>query len=202
VALLGDLNHVRAMLLPHEHSALGPDRERRLEMLQAAVTAMLEQKCGRTWGEDAEEVTVTVYGGASDQLVLPRPMRSISAITVDGVELEEGTWTPYPVSAETGHIYGVHRLDGLLWGYQWSAHYGTFAATITGHYAEGEDGEEIPADVQYAADYLIAELYKAEAATGGVIGPDGAAMELRDPWKSTIVKDVIDRYAVGRVPVF
>lgn len=209
----GDLEHCAKMLRATETWNLGDDITDRLEVIQAAVSLQLEDACGRTWGEPATDTSVLQWVGPFDTLVLNTPARSITSITtggtVSGSTMTGGTET---LAADLANRYV--SSDGLIYAISnavsdpWPSHvnYGGYTARtpvlITGDFADSDDDAEVPADVSYAAEYLITELFKQEnASPAGFTGPDGSVMPVRNPWKSETVTRVIAKYSLRRQPM-
>src|SRR5215210_2598652 len=93
--LYGDTTHVEKMLRATETWDNGSDIKDRLTQIQAAVSLLLEEKCGRTWGVPATDTSELYWVGPYDVLVLRKPARSITSIryggTVSGSTMTGGT---------------------------------------------------------------------------------------------------------------
>jgi hypothetical protein len=200
----GDLDHVRKMLRPTATDDLGADDEARLTKIQAAISAMLEYELGRSFGVPAEDTTVTAWAGPGDVLLLPRPARAITTVTVGGTvaggTVTGGTafaddyWAHHFVDPETGFISGLRLLSGASWGDYWY----TTPVVIEGDFSDSDDDTTIPADLQYAVSWIIAERFKQESASpAGFIGPDGSIAPFRKLFDDEFVKPTLDRYRVA-----
>ena len=216
MALLGDLDAVRQMIRADPAWDMGSDIDKRLLLIQKAVTAALEEKCGRTWGTPSGDTSYLVWVGAGDTLVLPKPARSITSVqvggTVTGSMMTGGrTWLPRNViTDDDGLIYAISGGDtGSLWvEWWWGSSYQSaisgltnryvYPVLVTGDFADTDDDGTIPDDVSYVATYLIAEQLKKESASpAGFLGPEGV-VPIRDAWKDPMVKAVIDRHGIRR----
>jgi hypothetical protein len=200
----GDLDHVRKLLRPTATDDLGADDEARLSKIQIAISTLLEYELGRTFGVPVEDTTVTAWAGPGDVLLLPRPARTITTVTVGGTvaggtvtggtALVDDYWAHHFVDTETGFIGGLRMLSGGWWG----DYYYQTPVVIVGDFSTTDNDTTIPADLQYAVSWIIAERFKQESASpAGFIGPDGAVMPFRDLFKDEFVKPILDRYRVA-----
>ena len=211
MALLGDLAVVRQMIRADPSWASSADTDARLTLIQKAVTAALEEKCGRTWGTPVADTSHLLWAGAGDALVLPRPARSITAIQVGGTVVGNTMTggTTYLAAAlqniitnEDGLVYAVaaNATGTGWWGTAyWSTTYRGYDALypvlVTGDFGDSDAGVVIPDDLTYAATYLIVSQLKIEnASPAGFVGPDGATVPVTNPWKSPLVMSVVDKY--------
>jgi hypothetical protein len=206
MTVYGDLLHVKRMLRPNPALHFDTDVNERLTLLQAAVSAAIEQRLGRTFGVPAEEESVhLLYGGRSPVLLLPYPARSITSVSVggrvvdgalvDGTVLDSEQYVAYPISAQTGHIWGLRLLSGAAWGYVDAYNRPLAPVEITGDFVTTDDDDEVPADLDYAATRLIQLFFQMETASAsGYIGPDGQLEAPRDPWSDPLVKSILGKY--------
>jgi hypothetical protein len=206
MALLGDLDHVEKMLRATVGSDLGDDVTDRLSLIRAAISARLEDLCGRTFGSPVEDTTEIVWAGPFETILLPRPARSITSVTsggtVSGTTYTGGSaitgFAYAPYDAQRGLIYGLTRTTGSWWA--WGDPYGAYGARqpveIVGDFSDSDADSDVPDDVTYAANLLIAEQFKREnASPAGFSGPTGDVIPMRDPWNDPFVKQVIERYS-------
>lgn len=208
----GDLDHCAKMLRATETWDLGNDITDRLEVIQAAVSLQLEDACGRTWGEPVSNTSVLQWVGPYDTLILNTPARSIVSITtggtVSGSTMTGGTVTlaadlANRFMSSDGLIYGI-SYGGVTWpsDVHYSGYTSRIPVVVTGDFADSDNDEDVPADVEYAANFLIVELYKQEnASPAGFTGPDGSVMPIRNPWKNETVTRVIEKYSLRRQPL-
>jgi hypothetical protein len=200
----GDLDHVRKLLRPTAGDDLGSDDEARLTKIQIAISSLLEYELGRTFGVPATDTTVTAWVGTGDVLLLPRPARAITSVTVggtvaggtvsDGTLLADDYWAHHFVDVDTGVIGGLRLLSGWDWG---DPYYRT-PVVIVGDFSDSDDDTTIPADLQYAVSWMIAERFKQESASpAGFIGPDGIVAPLRKLFDDEFVKPILARYRVA-----
>jgi hypothetical protein len=205
MAVLGDLDHVKRMLRPSTSTDFGVDVDERLEAIQVAVSAILEETMGRSFGSETADTTVIVYGGYSPILILPTPARSITSVTVGGT-VTGGTVTGgsvyttshyahWNMDTQTGAIHGLRLISGGNWGYTDIHNRPLVPVVVVGDFTSTDSDAIIPDDVQYCANFLIAERFKMESASpAGYIGPDGMTIPIRDAWKDPMVVKIIDRY--------
>jgi hypothetical protein len=195
--LYGDIEAVKAMLRPTGSASFNDDADVRLNAIRAFVSQQLEYKTGRIFGGTATPTTRTIQGGlrcADDVLDLSTPVRSVTSVAVVGTSPETVADTDYTLwyGDRRGDYYGIRRTYGA----RWPMRDGINAVDVTAVWSDEANGGEVPADITYAANYLIAELFKAEQASpAGFTGPDGATVPIRDPWKSSIVCAAIEARA-------
>lgn len=203
MALYGDTAQVKKMLRPVETAAFGADADARLTELQKVVSLLIEEKTGRIFGGAAVAVARTVDGPVAesdDVLLLPSPVRSVSAVAITGNS--PATLTAYDPATKLGDYLlwmpgrqgDYHALRRVQNGW-WPARNGIDRVNVTAVWSDTESGGAVPADVTYVANYLIAELFKAEQASpAGFTGPDGATVPIRNPWTQETVKTVLRKY--------
>lgn len=200
----GDLEQVRRLLRPTEGDDLGPDADARLSAIQTALSTLLEYDLGRTFGVPAADTTLTVWAGPSDTLLLPRSARAITSVTVGGTvaggtvtggtALTTAYWAHAFVDPDTGAIGGLRLLSGGWWGDRAF----TTPVVVTGDFADSDDDPAIPADLQYAVSWMIAERFKQESASpAGFLGPDGVVAPLRKLFADEFVKPILARYRIA-----
>lgn len=200
----GDLDHVRKLLRPTATDDLGADDEARLSKIQAALSTLLEYELGRSFGVPVTDTTLTAWAGPGDVLLLPRQARAITSVTVGGTvsggTITGGTayastlWAHHFVDPITGFIGGLRLLNGGWWG---DFYYRT-PVVIEGDFSDSDDDTTIPADLQYAVSWMIAERFKQESASpAGFLGPDGVVAPFRKLMDDEFVKPILDRYRVA-----
>jgi len=212
MALLGDHELVKTMLRAHETFALDTDIDARLLAIQAAITPLIEQACGRVFGDEDEEAEAADtselhWAGPYETLILTRPARSITSITyggtISGTTMTGGTTVLAAdliydiVDPMTGNILGIRRVSGGWWGgVIWPNGY-RYPVVVTGDFSTSPGDAEIPDEIQYAANLLIAETYRREnGMPSGVSGPDGS-FNVTDPWQDPAVVKAIARNRVA-----
>jgi hypothetical protein len=217
MAALGDLALVRKMLRAHESFDLGTDIDARLLAIQSAITPLLEEACGRTFGDvdagsPAADTSELHWAGPFDVLLLNRPARSITSVTyggtVSGSTMTGGTtvlaseFTYWPIDWQTGLIHGLKRVSGVYWdAWDWvpapvSMTRYKYPVLVTGDFRDNPGDEAIPPEITYAASLLIAETWRREnGRPSGVSGPDGS-FNVTDPWKDPAVVKAIERNRV------
>jgi hypothetical protein len=204
MTLYGDVDQVKKMLRPTEASSFGADADARLTELRKVVSLALEEKTGRVFGGSAVATARTVDGppaAPSDVLLLPAPVRSVASVAFVGDAPQTLPSTDY-VLWNVGRTGDAHALLRIANGW-WPARDGVNRIVVTGVWSDEAPGGAVPDDVTYVANYLIAELFKAEQASpAGFTGPDGATVPIRDPWKNELVKTVVGKYGARRIVGF
>lgn len=192
----GDSAQIKKMLATTGTTYSAND-DARLDALNATVSLLLEDVLGRSFGAAGPDVTLLHWGGPSDVLLLRRPLRAITTVTVGGTVsgaiMSGGTvydatmWTPSIVDQD-GLIYALHLLTWGSWG-------AGIPITVTGQWASTDADPDVPADVQYVVNHLVVEHFKSENVT--IVTDDGIVLPRRDPWADPIVLKVIDKYQVS-----
>lgn len=207
MTLYGSADQVKKMLRPVETSTFGADADSRLTELQEVVSLLIEEKTGRVFGGTATATARTIDGPAAGRgviLSLPCPVRSVTSVEIVGAISDSLTeyntstgageyvlWNP----GRQGDYHALRRVNGG----QWPARDGLTRITITAVWSDTASGGSVPDDITYMANYVIAELFKAEqASTAGFTGPDGSTVPVRDPWKHPVVVATIKKYASAR----
>lgn len=185
-----DLTTVKQML-----GLTGTSADARLTLLDDAVSALLDDVLGRTYGAGAAtaETRVVFYAGTSDLLALPQPLRSLTTIAYGG------TWDGSAWDGEdtlTSDEYEL-RTDtrGDIWGIRLHAS-GAVEYRITGVWAD--QVQPVPDAIAEAAAVLVAGHYKRDEAgpSGNIIGPDEMPITPSNPWQDERVKRAIHAYRV------
>ena len=82
----GDTTTIAQMLEPDTPSGFSASLTARIDAQREVVSRLIDEKTGRSFGSAGTSETRTIRpGGSSDVLILPAPVRSISAITVDRI---------------------------------------------------------------------------------------------------------------------
>lgn len=208
MALLGDLDAVERNLRAVPGSSLNVDALARLVDIQPAVTAYIEAKTGRSFGDGSAEDSIAVSAprrndivgtfGASSILVLPQAVRAISRVAVNpewtgtgwtgGVTVEPSAYRPTFLT-RSGDAMALESVSGEPW-------LGRYM--ITGIFENTDGDTEIPEDIQYVANLLIGEQFKYEqTSTAAVAGPEGQTLPVKNVYKNPIVDAILDQYAVS-----
>lgn len=201
--LYGTVAAAKAMLRADGASTFSADQDARLTALQKAVSLYIEQATGRQFGiVTIEQVAVRRRGQAVYTLMLPKPVRTITAVTLDPVNT--GTaWsggTALPLSGVERAMITVRdealalvRSDGDVW---------PMLTVVTGNWADSDSDTAVPDDITYVANYLMAERFKLEQASpSGQIGPDGSVVPIRDALRDSMVRETVDKYAINRIVI-
>lgn len=203
----GDPAHVLKLIRATEGSDPGADVLDRIDMLNAAISAALEEECERTWGVPTANTTHIVWVGPADTIVLPEPARSITSVTYGGT-LTGSTMTGgttvlatdlyYPIVDRNGLILAIRGTGSNVWWWNWelvNSPSGTIPVLVTGDFVSSDDDATVPDDITYIVTYMIAERLKVEKASPfGAIGPDGTVAPLRDVFGDPLVRRIVDKY--------
>jgi len=213
MALLGDLSAVERNLRAMPASALNADATARLEDIQKAVTAYIEERTGRTFGTVGAPESVAVAAperysltlgshGASDLLILPKAIRAITSVVQNPTWTGSGWTGGYTLAAASyrpalftsvGDAMALQLVDAGAW-------YGRFV--ITGTWEDTDDDATTPDDITYVANLLIADLFKYEqSSTASQAGPEGQTLRLRDSTKHPVVCEILDKYQTAEMLV-
>lgn len=168
----GDLPTIKQML-----NITGAGQDTRLEQLNTAMSALLDDALGRSFlasGDSATPETRTVYQDAAlDAIALPVPLVSVTGIEIGG-SWDGSAWTDATTLASDSY-----RLRDGGW---WIDLYGSTASAyrITGVWGDTAT-EEAPPLVVEAVNVMVTRAYKRdEAGAGGeLIGP--TEFEVRAP---------------------
>lgn len=156
----------------------------RITRLENGVADAIDELIGRTFGTPTPR-TVTVQTSCWLQVVmLPELVRSVTAVTVDGVapamfmlmyRIEDGyrgIHFPRPIFGEVA-VTGVWESDPL-------------------------DGP-VPDLIREAATAITVDEFRVRnASPSGEIGMDGMVVPVRNIWRYTLVKQAIKRYRTYR----
>lgn len=208
MALLGDVATVERNLRATPNSNLNADALARLADIQAAVTAFIEERTGRVFGEVGAEESVAVRAatsgsitgivGASALLILPKAVRSITSVVVNpewtgsgwggGTAVAASAYRP-TMFTSNGDAMALERVSGEFW-------LGRYV--ITGTFEDTDDDANVPADITYVANLLIGEMFKYEqSSAAGIAGPDGQTLRLKESSKHPVICSILDKYATS-----
>lgn len=205
MALLGDLDGVKALLRSVDDTTFGVDDEQRLAELRNVVSSAMEFELRRTFGSPASDGTRLLYAGPHQVLTFPVPCRSISAVlwnpTVKGGTVTGGqTFTTaeyvhFPVDSRTGEIMGIKLRSGGVWGWHDPNGSAAVPVQITADWVDTDDDTSVPDEITYAVNYVIAETFKNQkSGSGGTMGPDGQTIYPRNPWKDPLVVRAVEKH--------
>jgi hypothetical protein len=198
---------VRKMFRPNEEAITGDDLSDRIQDALTVVSRQIDTALGRTFGQPATDTDVLVWAGSSNVVLLPRPARTITSVsvggTVSGVTVSDGTvydselYAYYPYDPETGLIYGLVLNTGGWWGITNAYGHYSIPVVVTGDFSTTDDDTTVPPDIHYAANLLALRTLQREAVgVAGVSGEDGSFRPPMDPWKDPTVQRIIDTHRV------
>lgn len=168
-------------------------------MLIPFVSQTLTRKIGIEFGIAPVSESVYVPDQSGDTLFLPRRLRTLESI------IEHPTWdgtawgSGFSVAADSYYLGTLDRYGTtstiVRHGNQW---YGDYV--VTGVWGNQPLSSEIPPDITYITTYIVAELYKKQAANpAGFQGPEGYTVPIRDAFKEPEVKSVLHAYCYDPV---
>ncbi len=210
----GDADHILAMLRAHESIVASADVTSRVAALNVAISLILDEKTGRTFGDAAAESSELHWVGPYDTIVLNRPATAITKITyggtVSGTTMTGGTDILAAdlvdvIRDPKGRIYAIRSASAGVWSwYSSPSIYQTYTRTpvlVTATYDtfgyDADTTNNVPEDIQYIVDYMIVERLKVEkAGSSGAIGPTGDILPIRDVFDDPVVEAVITKYRV------
>ena len=180
-----DMDGVRTIL---NLAAPTPEQQDRLNALNSAISDLLDRELGRSFGATEPDRTETGDGlGVSDVLPLRIGVRTVSAVTLDGVAFT--AYTPVWPDRD-GAFWALKTTDGSYWA---------GAVAITGQWGD-QPYDRVPAAITEGATVLVAASFKAdEAGPTGVVGPDGIPVQTRNPWKDERVQRALAQYRLAPV---
>ena len=203
----GDDNTVATMLEPSTNSGFSEVLTTRIAAMREVVSRLIDEETGRSWGTaGTSETRVIRSNGAvyGELLILPAPARSISAITVNvtdeagvisgGTVLESSQWTTGLTDAN-GNITAIQ----VGWFGNWSYPFGyPGTTTVTGIWADTGADTDIPAEINWACNYITAKsIAEEQASPAGFVGSDGAVVPIRNPWSDPKVKKILRKYELA-----
>jgi hypothetical protein len=198
MATIGSAEGAKKLIRSSPSSTFNADQDARITELLGFVTRYIERKTGRVWGEASDpspESRIVSSYGEIDTLYLPLGVKNVTAITYEpewdgtiwsgGTALDTTDFELYPY----GETYAT-TIKRISWPYSFGGRY-----LITGTWQDATT--EIPADITYVANYLVAQFYKKQdASPAGFLGPDNAVMPIRKFLDEPEVLDVLKAYAI------
>lgn len=175
----------------------------RLAQLDDTVSAMLDEKIGRSFGGVAAPATRSIPlppRSGFAVLSLPFPVRSVTAISIAGdgaIALGLNDWVLANPVERTGDYHAIQRIDGGTWP---SRESGRSSVSVTGIWSDANTGDPIPVDIIEAATFLLVEEFRLRRAspTGEIGVSDGLAIPARNPWNFEIVKAAVRKYGPAK----
>lgn len=139
-----DLATVQKMLAS-TGSVYDPNTTDRLTSLITAISRLIEDVLGRTFGQPGPDTTVLIWAKGGNQLILPKPAWSITSITTGGTVIGDAMTGGTPLTSDqwvvgiedqAGQIYALDRRDSW-WG-------AGVPVSVTGQFADVESASAIP----------------------------------------------------------
>lgn len=190
-----DVTHVKSKLLIDGADTVS-DGE--LALLDTALSLAFDAATGRTFAVTpiAETIDVTAPG-VSSLLVLPEPIRTVTAIE------SGGTWDGTVWINGTIHSPATYRLTfgdagKGFWAIE-GADIWAGSVRVTGSWADVTVGATVPDDVTYAVTYAVLRQWRRErAGTDGQMGPDGLVVPVGEATDTPIWRNTVARYRVAQ----
>ena len=209
----GDDNTVATMLEPSTNSGFSEVLTTRIAAMREVVSRLIDEETGRSWGTagTSETRTYRTYHDNGGMLMLDAPARTITAITVGvtdeagiisgGTVLESNQWTVGLTDAE-GNITAINMGLSSWYGFRyptaWPYGYGYGTITVTGIWADTGVDTDIPAEINWACNYITAKsIAEEQASPAGFVGSDGAVVPIRNPWSDPKVKKILRKYELA-----
>ena len=192
----GSAADVKELLRTNTGATFSADEAARIDDLLPVVSLAIEQITGATFNSGAVTATARDQeGDGTSRLYLDMGLRSGTTITED-VTWDAGAWTngtaltssQYRLTGQraNGAYRILERMDG-----SWNG-----PIVITGVWEDTYTS--VPADITYIANFVTAELFKAQQASPhGLLGPEGAMVPIRNALAAPEVKLKLDYYRVG-----
>ena len=197
MAAYADLPTVKAML-----NLDGTDADERLDALNVALSALLDDALGRSFGAAAiPETREAVVPAASPRLVTTTGIRTVTAIETGGT-WDGSAWQDGEAVPATDYRLTLLDHSGLYWGID--ALVGSWSGTVRVTATWGDQSEAlVPSEIVEAANVLVATAYKRDeaGASGDLVGPDGMPVIPRNGWNDERVKRAIAAHSVVRLVV-
>ena len=210
----GDDNTVATMLEPSTNSGFSEVLTTRIAAMREVVSRLIDEETGRSWGTAGTSETRVIRGyvNSGGMLLLDTPARTITAITVGvtdeagvisgGTVLESNQWTVGLTDAD-GNITGIRTASGRWYGVMYPAltvwPYPSYeTVTITGTWADTGVDTAIPAEINWACNYITAKsIAEEQASPAGFVGSDGSVVPIRNPWSDPKVKKILRKYELA-----
>jgi hypothetical protein len=195
MATYGSVEGIKRLVQATEGDEFDPTQEARMAELLPVVSALIESETGAVFAASpTPQARVIESAPLGTTLYLPVGLLSVESIVAapdwDGMEWVGGAVLEpetYRLAGQT--LQGVYRTIlgvNLSW-------YGRYV--ITGVW-ENQVGT-VPPEITYLANYLASELYKKQKASpAGFMGPDGP-VPIRDAFKESDVRKILERHRVG-----
>lgn len=160
----------------------------RLELLENGIADAIDTEIGRSFGDPiSSSRTIRIAGYMTGVLLLPEIVREVTAITIDGEEIDPAAYELCYFMR--GGAKGI-RFDGVTI---------VGRVVVTGIWDSDPIPGEVPADIREAATMITVDTFRIqESSPAGEMGPDGLVVPVRNPWNNRLVRDAIRRHRVTR----
>lgn len=192
----GSVADVKELLSATDSTTFGTAETARITDLLPVVSRLIEDDTGAVFGVSTTETIVVepdVENGPV--LFLPKPIRSVTSIT-EHPDWVSGAWTGGTVLTTNDYRLAGPRGSGA---YGQIVHMtGAWAGTyvITGVWEDKVAA--VPAEITYAANFIAAEIYKAQSASPhGLLGPELAMVPIRKAFQVDEIRRILDKHRVG-----
>ena len=207
----GDDNTVATMLEPSTNSGFSEVLTTRIAAMREVVSRLIDEETGRSWGTAGTSETRVIRTRPylnGNLLILPVPARTVTAITVnttdeagvitDGTLLTSSQWT-IGLTDNEGNITAL-QIGSRYWPGGWYVYpYPAFGTvTITGTWADTGADTDVPAEINWACNYITAKsIAEEQASPAGFVGSDGSVVPIRNPWSDPKVKKILRKYELA-----
>lgn len=187
---------IQQLLRSADDATFSEDEQARITALRTTVSLAVEHDTGATFLGSAPSATVREQeGDGTRRLYLDLGAREVSAIT-ETPDWIDGVWSggtalttdSYRLTARVanGAYRVIERMDAV-----WSG-----VVLVSGVWEDTYTA--VPADIDYAVNFVAAEVFKAQQATPhGLMGTEGALVPIRKALQVDEIKRILTFYRVG-----
>lgn len=209
MTVYGDHDHMLQMLRTNSSQEVDAEVTERLERIAGIVSGLIDEKLKRSFGSGQDSTSRVFWGTYSPVLLFETAARTVTQVKVGG-ELVDNVFTggevfdpsnyyPWPYDGRLSLIYGLHlRTIQRDWNWHsvFSPMYPRTPVQVTGTWEDGDTDDSVPDDINYIADIITVQLFKNEStnASGSILTGEDSSDSPKDPWKFSVVRDVMDKY--------
>jgi len=208
MTIYGDSDTIAQMLEPSTGAGFSEGLTARIDAMREVVSRLIDDETGRSFGTPGTSETRTMRAGYTEGglLFLDTPARTITAITTNvtdeagiisgGTALDDSQWTIGLTDSE-GSITALRVASGY-WFTDWYSYANYSPMTITGTWADTDDDDTVPAEIDWACNYITAKsIAEEQASPAGFVGSDGSVIPIRNPWGDPKVKRILRKYQLA-----
>lgn len=198
----GNTDRILTMLRAHESIAAGADLAGRAADLNVALSLLIDEETGTTFGEAVAASTVLHFGGNSDVIVLTRPARAVTSVEYGGTLGTGQTITDGTTIAASDITWASVGATGLIYAIRTPYRFGAGVPLLVTAEFGDQYSADVPEDIEYITNFMVMKRIQVEKASpAGAIGPDGSVIPLNDVFDDPVVKRVLAKYRVTTLAV-